>query len=133
MWIIFINGEENITYQVTLNELNHRQTPRGKSKVNISLRRRNSYQKTDLVEIHYIFDQLRTVVLYLEVFLPDKPITPNNICEYLNGPNIQFWKESLFVKYDKNKNVSLILSDIPIKPLPEGTKVPHSLIAPSIK
>ena len=43
------------------------------------------------------------------------------------------WKENLFVQYDKNKHVSLISDPIPIKSLPEGTKVLHSLIAPIIK
>ena len=37
------------------------------------------------------------------------------------------------MKYDKNKNFSLILAPIPIKYLPEGTKPPCSLIAPIIK
>ena len=37
VWIISINVEEHITYQGALDELNNHQTPRGKSKVNISL------------------------------------------------------------------------------------------------
>ena len=49
--IIYINGEEPITYQGDLDELNFHQTPRGKYKVKISLDRRNSYQTSDLEEI----------------------------------------------------------------------------------
>ena len=37
------------------------------------------------------------------------------------------------MKYEQNKNVSLILSFIPIKSLHEGKKVLHSLIYPIIK
>ena len=36
-WIMAINGEESITSQGALDELNHHQTPHGKSKVNVSL------------------------------------------------------------------------------------------------
>ena len=46
---------------------------------------------------------------------------------------MKLWKEALFVQYYKNKNVSLLSDPIPIKPLPEGTKVLCSLISPSIK
>ena len=42
-------------------------------------------------------------------------------------------ERSIFVQYDKNKNVSLLSATTPIKSLPEGTKVLRSLIAPSIK
>ena len=73
------------------------------------------------------------MVSHLEVLLPKKPTTPNNIGECLGVPKGQSWKETIFVQYDKNKNVSLLSAPIPIKSLPEGTKVPHSLIAPSIK
>ena len=73
------------------------------------------------------------MVSYLEVFLPKKPITPNNITEGLNVPQRQLWKEASFVKYDKNKNVSLISAPIPIKSLLEGTKFLRSLIATRIK
>ena len=59
--------------------------------------------------------------------------TPRNIGDYLGGPQRQFWKEDLFVQYDKKKNLSLLSAPTPIKPLPEGTKVLRSLIAPSIK
>ena len=37
VWIIAINGEEPITSQGALDELNRHQTPRGKYKVNISI------------------------------------------------------------------------------------------------
>ena len=37
------------------------------------------------------------------------------------------------MKYDKNKNVILLLTPIPIKSLPEGKKFLFSLIDPSIK
>ena len=88
---------------------------------------------TSLEEIRSRFDKVRPVVSHLEVRLPKKPPTPNNIGEDLGGPQRQFWKEALFVQYDKNKNVSLLSDPIPIKSLPEGTKVLRSLIAPSIK
>ena len=133
MWIVAINGEEPITYQVVLDELNCHQTLRGKSNFKISLCRRKSYQGTDLEEIRFRFDQVRPVVSNLEVRLPKKPPTPKNIDDALGGPQRQFWKEALFVQYEKNKNVSLISAPIPIKPLPEVTKVLRSLIASSIK
>ena len=41
MWIIYINGEDPITYQGVLDELNRYQSPRGKSKIKISLCIRN--------------------------------------------------------------------------------------------
>ena len=73
------------------------------------------------------------MVSHLEVRLPKKPPTPKNIGDALGGPQRKFWKESLFVQYEKNKIVSLLSAPIPIKPLPEGTKVLRSLIALSIK
>ena len=73
------------------------------------------------------------MVSHLEVRLPNKPPIPNNIGESLVGTQRQFWKEALFVKYDKNKNVRLLSATIPIKSLPEGTKALHSFVAPSIK
>ena len=48
VWIIDINVEEPITSQGVLDELNHHQTPRGKSKIKISLGRMENYQRTDL-------------------------------------------------------------------------------------
>ena len=73
------------------------------------------------------------MVSHIEVRLSKKPPTPNNIGDALGGPQRQFWKESLSVKYDKNKNISLLSAPIPIKSLPKGTKVLRSLIATSIK
>ena len=83
MWIIDINGEEPIIYQGALGELNHHQTPYGKYKIKIIICRRKSYQRTYIEEIFSIFDQVIPVVLHLEVHLPYKPPTPNNIDEGL--------------------------------------------------
>ena len=130
--IVAINGEEPITAQGVLDELNCRQTPRGKSKIKISLCSRKSYQRTYLEDICSRFDQVRPVFLHLEVRLPKKPPTPKNIGEALGGPQRQFWKEALFVQYDKDKYFSLVSAPIPIKSLPEVKKVICSLIAPSI-
>ena len=123
MWIIAINGEDTIIYQGDLDELNQNQTPHGKSKVKISLQRRNIYQRTYLEEVSSIFYQVRPMVLHLEVCLPNKPPKPNNIGECLKVPQRQLWKEALYVKYDKNKNASLILDPTPIKSTPEGTNI----------
>ena len=62
VWIISINGKDPITSQVALDELNINQNPRGKSKVNIGLFIRKSYQIIDIEEIHSIFDQVKPVV-----------------------------------------------------------------------
>ena len=83
MCIITINGEEHITYQGALDELNCHQTTLGKSKVNISLCRRNSYNRIDFEEICSIFDQVRPVFSYLEVHIPKKYLTPKKISEGL--------------------------------------------------
>ena len=131
--IIAINGKETITDKVALDELNFHKTPCGKSKFNISLRRRNIYQITDLEYICSIFDQVRPVVSHLDVSLPKKPPTPKNIDEGLKVPQRQLWNKDLFVQYDKNKNVSLLSVPIPIKSLPAGTKCICSLIAPIIQ
>ena len=47
------------------------------------------------------------MVSHIEVSLPEKPITPNNIGESIKGPHEQIGKEYLFVKYDKNKYSTL--------------------------
>ena len=73
------------------------------------------------------------MVSHLEVLLPEKPPTRNNIGKILKDPQRQFWKEALFVQYDKKQHVSLISATMPIKSLPKVTIVLHSLIAPSIK
>ena len=70
MWIIAINGEEPITAQGVLDELNRHQNPWGKSNIKISLCRRKSYQRIDLEEIRSRFDQVRPVVSYLVVHFP---------------------------------------------------------------
>ena len=62
MWIFSINREEDITDQGALDELNRCQTPRGKSKVKISLFRRKRYQRTDTEEILSRFDKVRPMV-----------------------------------------------------------------------
>ena len=87
MRIVDINGEEPITDQDTLNELNHHKNPCGESKVNISLCRRKSYHRIYLEDIRPRFDQFRPVVSHLEVRLPEKPPTPNNIGIVLKGPH----------------------------------------------
>ena len=133
VWIIAINWEEPITTQCAFDVPNFHWTPHGKSKVNISIFRRQTHQRTDLEEIHSIFDQFRHVVSHIEVRIHKKPPTPKNIGEGLKGPQKTFCKEYLFVQYDKNKNVSLLSDPITIIFLPRGTKVLHSLIATSIK
>ena len=116
-----------------LDELNIHQNPWGKSKIKIIICRSHIYQIIDLEEIRSRFYQFIPVVSNLEVRIPKKPLTPKNIGEGLNGPQTKFWKEALFVQYDRNKNFSLPYAPIPIKSLPEGKKVLHSLIAPIIK
>ena len=74
------------------------------------------------------------MVSHIEVFLPNKPPTPNHIGEGLKGPQRKFWKEALSVKYEKNKNVSLLSATILINSIPEGKKYPiNSLILVSRK
>ena len=133
MWIIYINEEDPVTAQGLLDEFNRHQTPSVKYTVNFSLWGRKSYQRTDLEDICYIFDQVRPVVSHLEFRLQKKHATPKNIDEYLKVPWRKLRKEALVVNYDKNKNVSLLSDPITIIYLPEGTKVLRSLIAPSIK
>ena len=76
---VAINWEEPITAQGVLDELDRHQNTWGESKIKIILCRRKSYQITDLEEISSRFDQVRPVVSYIEVRLPKKPPTPNNI------------------------------------------------------
>ena len=73
------------------------------------------------------------MVSHIEGRFPKKPTTTNNIGEGLKVPQRKFWKEYLFVQYDENKNVCLLSAPIPIKSLPKGIKVLHSLIALSIR
>ena len=58
VWIVSINGEEPITDQSVLDELNPHQNQQVKSKIKISLCRRKSYQRIDLEEICSRFDQV---------------------------------------------------------------------------
>ena len=97
MWFLAINGEETITAQGVLDELNCHQTTQGKSNIKISLCRRKIYQRTYIEEICSRFDQFRPVVSHIEVFLPKISATPKNISEALGGLQRQFWKEALLV------------------------------------
>ena len=133
LWIIAINGKYTITDQGVIDELNSHQNPHGKSKFKISLCSRKSYQRTDLEEIFSIFYQVRPVVPYLKVGLPEKPFTPKKIVDGSKDPKRCVWKKTVFVKYEKNKHVSLLSAPTPIKSLPDGRKFLYSLIGPSIK
>ena len=66
--------------------------------------RRKSYQTSYIEYIRSKFDQVIPVVSHIEVSLPEKTITPNNIGEAIKGPHKQIWKESLFMKYYKNRS-----------------------------
>ena len=73
------------------------------------------------------------MVSYFYFFLTEKTLDPKKIGEYLKGPQLQLRKETLFVQYDNNKNVNLILAPTPIKSLPGVKKVLRYLIAPGVK
>ena len=118
VWIGAIYEEEPIKYQYVLDGINIHQTPRGKSKVNITLCRRKSYQKTDIEDLFSIFDQVRPVDSHLDVRLPKKLTTPKSISKGSKVPQRKLNKEALFVQYDKNKNVSLLSAPTPIKSVP---------------
>ena len=90
--IIASNVEEAITAQVSLDELNIHQNARVKSKVNISLCRKQSYQRKYFEDIHSRFDQVKPVVSHLDFRLPEKPLYPNNIGENLKGHQRQLQK-----------------------------------------
>ena len=94
-------GKSLSQIKVWLKELNCHQTTRGKSKINISLFRRKSYQRTDIEDIRSTFDQVRPLVSHLEFCIPNKPPTPNNIDEILSGLQRLFWKEALFFNMTK--------------------------------
>ena len=68
------------------------------------------------------------MVSNIEVHLPDKPITIKSIGGYLKGPHRKLWNEDLFLKYDKNRNVNLILDPLWTKYLPSVTKLLRSLV-----
>ena len=70
VWAVAINGEEPIIEKGSLNEIQSYYTQYGESNININLCRRRSYQGKDLEEIWSIFDQVKSVVLHLEVSLP---------------------------------------------------------------
>ena len=84
--------KDPITSQSDLDEINRHQNPHGKSKVDISLFGRKSYQITYLKDIQYIFNQARPVLSHPEVCLSEKSSTPNNISEVLNFPQRYFWR-----------------------------------------
>ena len=73
------------------------------------------------------------MVSHLEVCLPNKPPKPKNIGEDSKVPQRKLWKEALFMKYEKNKNASLLSYPTPIKSLPEGKKLLRLLIFTIIK
>ena len=85
LWIIDINGEKTITAKGALDELQHHQIQRGKSKVKISIYRRKRYQSTHIEEVWSICDKYRPVFLYIEVRLPEKPLTSKDIGKALEG------------------------------------------------
>ena len=90
--IIDINKEDPNKDQGELDKLQYHQTLSGKYKFNIRLFIRNRYHRTYLEDIHSIFDQFRPVVSHIEVFLPNKPPTPNNIGEGLKVIQRKLWK-----------------------------------------
>ena len=73
------------------------------------------------------------MVSHHEFPLQNKHLTPKNVGDSLGSPQRKLFKEALLVKYEKNKNVSLLSDPTPIKSLPEGKNVLPSLISPSIK
>ena len=73
------------------------------------------------------------MISHIEVRLPKKHPTPKNISDALGGPQRQFWKEALFVQYDKKTNVSLLSAPTQIKFIPERKTFHRSLISPIIK
>ena len=78
-----------------------------KLKVHISLCGRKSYHITYLEDIRSRFDQFIPVFSHIEVCLPKKPPKPKTIGEGLIGLQRKFWKEALFLQYEKNKMSAL--------------------------
>ena len=74
----------------------------------ISSRKSKIYYRTDLEVIRSIFYQVIPVVSHLEVSIPENPNTLKNIGESHKGIQKKFWKEDLFVHYDKNNDVILL-------------------------
>ena len=132
MCIVSIREWGGITPKGSIDELHIYQTQRGKSKVNISLCQRKNYKSTDLEEIWSRFIQIKPGVSHIELHIPEKPLTPKNIREALKGTQWKFWKEALFVKYDNNIKVNLLLDTIAIKYFPDGKKVLPSIIYPGM-
>ena len=91
-WIIAIDGEDPVTDQGVLDELNSHQIPCRKPKINISLCRRKIFQRTYLEYIRSRFYQIRPVVWHLEVCLPNRSPTPKNIGEVSKVPQRKFCK-----------------------------------------
>ena len=101
--IIAINWEDNITEKVKLDEIQKHKTQCGEYKVKISILISKRYLRTYLEYIWSKFAQVIPVVSHIDVSLPEKPTTPNNIGEAIKCPHKQIWEEASFVKYDKNK------------------------------
>ena len=81
VWIVAINVEEPIISQGVNDELKCHQNPRRKPKVAISLCKKNSYQMTNIEFTCFIFYQVIHVVSYIEVSLPDEPLTPRTLVD----------------------------------------------------
>ena len=60
-------------------------------------------QKQYREEILSIFDQVRPVDSHIEVCLPSKPTTPNNIGEGLSVPQMQLWKDPFLFNTKREK------------------------------
>ena len=101
--IIAIKGEEPITAQGSLDKINCHKTPRVESNVNISLWKKKSYQRTYIEEICSKLDQVRPVAPNIEVCIPKKTLTPNDIGVDLKGSQRKFLKEYLFVEHKRKK------------------------------
>ena len=81
MWIVAINGEDIITDQDPLDELQHHHNQSGKYKVNMSIFRSKSYKRTYIEYIRLIFDQVRPLFSNIEVSLTEQTLTPRTIDE----------------------------------------------------
>ena len=52
------------------------------------------------------------MVSHIDVRISENILTSKNIGEALKGPQCQAWTEDLFIQYNENKNVKLILDPI---------------------
>ena len=131
MWIISINGEEPITETIALDKLQRYWNQWIKSKVNISLCQSKSYQWTDLEELQSRFDQILSVVLNIEVCLPENPLTPITLEMLLRAFRVDSGKKLYF----KNMiiNIKTLSDTILVKSLPFATKFLQSFIGQGIK